>query len=319
MLKTRRSFLAQLAAIITALPLAKLANAEQTLGLSHNTLGNFYYIYQNNQYRKNFFPFLQNVFHLYPEKSLHQLINTVTHEARSDEIIYQQIQQNLADIAPALASLRYALPALDKQKKVMVAQSQQLLAERENFQGYLEIGTTGRYIDALEEKLNIDGERYFIAEKPASYSPTDMIDRGQVLKAGNELLLDDYQLDISQSIASNSIDLISVFIGFHHCPVQLRESFITAIRDTMTDNAVLLLRDHDAHNESQLRTVALAHDVFNMGTNESWQYNQQELRLFYSLAELNKMMTSFGFKTDGRQLFQLGDPTKNALMAYTKA
>lgn len=317
--KTRRAFFAQLAAVITAVPLAKLANAEQALGLSHNTLGNFYYIYQNQQYRQDFLPFLQNVFHLYPEKQLHQLINVVTKEARSDAKIYQQIQQNLAEISPMLASLRYALPALNKQKKVMAEQSQQLLSDRENFQGYLEVGTTGRYIDALEEHFNIDGERYFISEKSATYSPEDMIDRGQIFKAGDELSLDNYHVDISSNIASNSIDLVTVFIGFHHCPTSLRESFITAIRDTMSDNAVLLLRDHDAHNERQWRTVALAHDVFNMGTNESWQYNQQELRLFYSLDELNKMMTRFGFKTDGRQLFQTGDPTKNALMAYRKA
>tara|TARA_R110000787_G_scaffold11016_3_gene36939 strand:- start:1918 stop:2877 length:960 start_codon:yes stop_codon:yes gene_type:complete len=317
--KTRRTLFGKLAAIIAVLPLAKLASAEQTLGLSQHALGNFYYIYQNSQYRQSFLPFLQNVFHLYPDKSLHQLINAVTHEAKSDEKIYQRIQQNLADISPALANFRYALPALNKQKKVMAAQSQQLLADRNNFQGYLEIGTTGRYIDALEEQLNINGSRYFIAERSATFSPVDMIDRGQILKAGDEQLLDNYQLDISSSIASNSIDLVTVFIGFHHCPIHLREPFITGIRDVMTDNGVLLLRDHDAHNERQLRTVALAHDVFNMGTHESWHYNQQELRLFYSLEALNKMMTRFGFKTDGHQLFQSGDPTKNALMAYTKS
>lgn len=317
--KTRRTFLAQLAAVITALPLATLSRAEQRLGLKKNTFGNFYYVYQNSQYRENFFPFLQNVFHLYPEKSLHQLIMAVTKEVHSDEKTYQKIQQNLSDIAPVLVDFRYALPALNKQKKVMAEQSQQLLGTNTDFDGYLEIGTNGRYIDALEESLDVNGSRYFISEKFATFSPVDMIDRGQVLKAGNDYLLDNYQLDISQHIASNSIDLVTVFIGFHHCPMHLREPFITAIRDAMSDSAVLLLRDHDAHNESQLRTIALAHDVFNMGTNESWQYNQQELRLFYSLTTLNQMMNDFGFKTDGRQLFQSGDPTKNALMAYTKS
>ena len=64
--------------------------------------------------------------------------------------------------------------------------------------------------------------------------------------------------------------------------------------------------------------VALAHDVFNMGTKESWNYNDRELRLFYSLAELDELLIRYGFKSNGQQLYQEGDPTLNALMHYKK-
>jgi hypothetical protein len=64
--------------------------------------------------------------------------------------------------------------------------------------------------------------------------------------------------------------------------------------------------------------VALVHDVFNMGTNESWEYNNKEVRNFYSLDFICGFIEKIGFKFDKRTLFQEGDPTKNALLLFTK-
>ncbi len=87
----------------------------------------------------------------------------------------------------------------------------------------------------------------------------------------------------------------------------------------MSDKGVLILRDHDVVNEKMAHMVGLAHDVFNMGTNEPWDINANELRHFYSLNALNKFMIQFGFHPDDNILFQKGDPTRNALMMFTKA
>lgn len=80
----------------------------------------------------------------------------------------------------------------------------------------------------------------------------------------------------------------------------------------------LVLRDHDCDTEDQTTMVALAHDVFNMGTKETWEYNSEEIRNFYSLEFIIKFVEDIGFKFDKRTLFQEGDPTKNALMLFTK-
>jgi hypothetical protein len=81
---------------------------------------------------------------------------------------------------------------------------------------------------------------------------------------------------------------------------------------------ILIVRDHNVHNEKMLRLVALAHDVFNMGTQETWKYNEAERRNFYSLDKLDSMLTSTGFKAHGRRLLQDGDPTLNTLLMYTR-
>jgi hypothetical protein len=312
--KSRRQLLGYFAAIAACSP------ARQLLAKNSVTenYGNFRYIYANEAYKKDFYQFLIHVFHLYPEDKLHQLIAEYTQQLSSDREIYIKLQQGLADIKPMLSDLTLAIPALNKQKKVMAKQAYNLLDNAQNYEGYLEIGSTGRYLDSLEEVLNIKGEKFFVSEKPASYSIEDMVDRGQIIKAGETMSLNDYQPDIASEITANSIELATVYIGFHHCPLNLRESFITSIRDAMKPGASLIVRDHDARNDKMQKMVALAHDVFNMGTHQNWNYNEQELRHFYSLETLDNMLTQYGFKSDGRRLFQQGDPTLNALMLYRK-
>ncbi|MFK8015021.1 MAG: dehydrogenase [Gammaproteobacteria bacterium] len=281
--------------------------------------GNFRYVYGNEPLRAEFRDFLVNVFHLYPEDELHALIEELANDHLIDEDIYRALQNRIGAITPFLSALTYSLPALRQQKREMAKQTVSLLAGADKLDGYLEIGSHGRYVDALEERLSIRGERFFCGPLAPTYSFTDIVDRGQLPKAGPFIPLNDYATDLNGVIPSGSIDLVTVYIGFHHCPVDLRASFLGQIRQTMSDRGVLIVRDHDAHNETMWRKVALAHDVFNMGTAETWEFNDNERRLFYPLTTLHQMLTEAGFKTDGRRLLQQGDPTLNTLMLYTKA
>ena len=89
--------------------------------------------------------------------------------------------------------------------------------------------------------------------------------------------------------------------------------------DVLRPGGALVVRDHHAHDERMWRTVALAHDVFNMGTHETWEYNERERRHFYPLETLHELLTNAGLRSNGRRLLQSGDPTLNTLMLYTKA
>ncbi len=317
MVQSRRKLLKAIISISAMLPTLKVISMANITQPPHNSMSNFHFIYNNSVYKKNFYQFLVNVFHLYPELEFHQLINAITKQSISDQDIYLEVQSKLNEISSFLAPLQYAIPALNKQKEIIADQTQTLLQNKQRFSGYLEIGTTGRYLDALEERFSIEDGRYFVTDKKATYSPTDMIDRGQIFKAGTDILFNNYQ-PVLKTIAKNSIDLVTVYIGFHHCPIHLREEFITNIRDVMKLGANLVVRDHDVINTKMKHMVALAHDVFNLGTSESWQYNNDELRNFYSLAELGLLLNKMGFKSDGRKIFQQGDPTLNALMLYQK-
>jgi SAM-dependent methyltransferase len=312
---SRRRFIGAVSTILAGNAVKSLS-AEQPASTEES---NFHYIYGNEAHRSDFFKFLKNVFHLQPEADLHQLIYEITEQHTSDRDIFINLQEQIGSIRPFLSQLTYALPALARQKMIIADQTNQLLPERRYHEGYLEVGSTGRYLDSLEEKLEITGERYFVGPFPPMYSVPDMMDRGQIAKAGKYIDLNNYESNLVAVVPDNSIDLATVYIGFHHCPITLREEFITSIRDALKPGASMILRDHNVHDETMWRMVALAHDVFNMGTNESWQYNEDELREFYSLETLDKMLRKYGFRSDGVELFQDGDPTLNALMLYRKA
>lgn len=280
--------------------------------------GNFKYVYSSSSLKINFYNFLKNVFNLYPEDELHALINETTLSLSSDKDIYKEAQLKLDDISPFFSIFKYQLPSLLKQKNEMAKQTVQLLGEGTSYNGYLEIGSSGRYLDYLEEKVKITGNRFYADGKEPGYGVTEMIDRGQIAVGAEYIPLANYQTRYADLINPNTLDLVTVYIGFHHCPKHLRIPFISSIRDTMRLGGKLILRDHDCDSEDQKAIVGLAHDVFNMGTNESWDYNAKELRNFYSLDFICDFVVKVGFEFNEKTLFQEGDPTKNALMIFTK-
>lgn len=280
---------------------------------------NFKYIYSNNKLKKEFSKFLKNVFNLYPENDFHNLIDKTTKIKNNDKEIYLTVQSKLDDIDSILSPLTYQLPALKKQKEEMAKEAYVLLKSgKKEYNGYLEIGSSGRYLDYLEEKIDISGKRYYADGREPGYSITEMIDRGQITIGAEFIPFTNYKTNYTKHILKNSLDLVTIYIGFHHCPIELRESFITSIRDTMRIGGKMILRDHDCNSDEQKVLVALAHDVFNLGTKETWETNEKEIRNFYSLDFIIKFIENLGFKFENRTLFQEGDPTKNALMLFTK-
>jgi hypothetical protein len=60
------------------------------------------------------------------------------------------------------------------------------------------------------------------------------------------------------------------------------------------------------------------HDVFNAGLKETWQVNHEEVRNFRPLQDWITYIEARGLKYSGQLIYQDGDPTKNALMKFTK-
>jgi SAM-dependent methyltransferase len=310
----RRKFLKAFAATYATL---QLLPQNLFAGLAA-TRTNFKQIYSSTLHKQEFYKFLKNVFNLFPEKDFHKLIADTAATKNDDRSIYVEVQSKLDNITPVLSTLRFSLPALMKQKDEMARQALELLGKGGTYNGYLEVGSSGRYLDYLEEKITIKGERYYADGKEPGYAVTEMIDRGQIKIGAKYIPFVDYKTRYTDVVPKASLDLVTVYIGFHHCPLDLRVPYISSLRDTLRVGGKLILRDHDCDTEEQKVLVALAHDVFNMGTNESWEYNNQEIRNFYSLKFICDFVEQIGFTFDKRTLLQEGDPTKNALMMFTK-
>ncbi|MFT4624172.1 MAG: SAM-dependent methyltransferase [Myxococcota bacterium] len=291
------------AALVPALPRAALASPEST----------FHAIYDHVVLRDQFFGFLQHVFHLYPEDRLHYLIREATAAHAGDEAIYREVVAGIPEIKPLLSELTYAIPALQVQKTVLASQTVRLVGDGE-VDGYVEVGTTGRYVRQLSERVSLRGPLWVVNDRPPAATPVDWIERGQLAEIGTFVPLGGY--DPLTPIPDASVDLVTVMIGLHHCPDDALEAFVADLRRVLRPAGHLVIREHDAEGADLQAVVTLAHDVFNAGTGVDWPGNQAELRHFRPLTEWFEVLARGGFVQSGDLLAQPHDPTRNLLVHY---
>lgn len=311
---TRRQFL-RAAAGLFALFSAPAALAEKLAGGP----GNFKAIYGDPALRDRFFLFLQNVFRVYPEVEFHRLIEEATEKNATDREIYLELQKRLPKIKPLLGDATYALPALKKQREEMTRQTLEFLGEGREIDGYLEIGSTGRYVSLLRKKVRMTGPIWITNDLYPTFTPADAVDRGSLFKIGKFFQMGDYDAFAGSRIPEESLDVVANYIGFHHAPKERLEGFVGSIRKVLRKGGKLVLRDHDVTDKTMDTFVALAHDVFNAGVKLSWDDNARQVRNFRSVDAWSAYLRKAGFKRSEKRLAQLHDPTRNLLVEFTKA
>jgi hypothetical protein len=311
---SRREALAQCIATASMLCFPKLVQGQPTIA----PYANFKAIYQNDLLKARFKNFLVNVYHLYPEHEFHSLISKLSQTGSNDQVIYEGLLESLPEIQPFLGSFRYALPALKEQKRMIQEQTFTLLGEQRHFERYLSIGTTGRYYGGLSDTLSFQRAPIFVSYSAPTYGPSDVIERGQIGKFGTFHDLSNYQ-PLSKDIESGSVDLLTVYIGFHHASLECRHAFIASCSRVLKKGGILIVRDHDVFSPEYWHLVALAHDVFNAGLGVPWKENKEEVRNFTSINELIAILAQHGLKHTGPKLLQIGDPTINTLLRFDKA
>jgi FAD/FMN-containing dehydrogenase/uncharacterized membrane protein YhaH (DUF805 family)/SAM-dependent methyltransferase len=284
----------------------------------NNTASEFKAVFDDTKTRDAFYRFLQVVFHLYPEDRFHHLITETCAARSSDQEIYSEVQRRLKEIKPFLSELTYALPALKKQKREMARETLELLHDVKRINGYAEIGSTGRYISELRKHLRVDGEIFIINDIPPNNSIGEFFERGQWAKLGQFIDLGDYRPIDKARIPDESVDLVTCYIGFHHCPEGSFKEFAKSIWRILRPGASLILRDHDVRSPEMATFVSLVHTVFNLGLNVPWEKNQAEYRRFKSIDEWAAAVHGVGFVDAGKRLFQDKDPSDNALVRLIK-
>ena len=274
-------------------------------------------VFSDKKWSDDFYRFLQVIFHLYPEDKFHFLIASAAKEKNTDQEIYKHIQENLSSIKPFLSELTFALPALKKQKKEMARQVLHLLGPKKQINGYLEIGSTGRYISELRKHISLSGPVYLTNDISPNNSPGDIFERGQLGKIGKFIPLN-YQPISETDIGSESLDLVTCHIGLHHCLHELLAGYIKSIHRILRKDGVFIMRDHDVKSPDMATFVSVVHTVFNLGLNVTWETDSSEFKSFKSIDEWSKIVSSFGFKDSGERILQDKDPSDNTLISFKK-
>lgn len=316
------TFAALASAFLVACGQAK-SNAHANIGpevpSAHPTpFSRFKRIYENPQLRAQFQLFLTNVYNILPEVEFHRAIESASRELATDHQIYVRVQSELPQIRPLLASVRYALPALANQKREIARETAQLVGEHVRADRYVEIGTPGRYVNALRREMHIGNEVVLVNVNAPEFSLEDVAERGQLRRVGAYAALNNYEPLDATAIPMGRVDFITNYIGIHHAPRARLDAFVDSIHAALRPGGVFVLRDHDVDSVDQDTIVALAHDVFNAGLDVPWEENEQELRHFKSADEIEQYVSSRGFRRFGERVAQPGDPTKNLLFAFER-
>jgi FAD/FMN-containing dehydrogenase/SAM-dependent methyltransferase len=271
-------------------------------------------VYGDPREADRFYAFLKNIFNVVPEDRLHGLIKAETARHDSDEAIYRGIQARVKNITPALAMVTHALPSLASQKAEMGRQTAMLIGDA-NLRDYVEIGTTGRYVRAVRQRLKLSGKATLVHDVVPGMSPVDIVERGQLGKIAEHVPLNDYA---PIALPARSADLVSCFVGLHHmAPVKLTP-FLESIASIVRPGGYFIVRDHDVLTPGMDDFVSLAHTVFNAVLGETWESNRRELRHFASVDNWIARIEAVGFRHTGARLPQDGDPSDNLLLAFER-
>lgn len=280
--------------------------------------GEFRAVFADTVWHDRFYLFLQNIYRLYPEDRFHTLIKQLALELPGDEEVYRRLQRGLRRIKPFLAGLRLALPSLFKQKREMARQTLALLAGRKEINGYIEIGSIGRYISELRKHVLVTAPITLVNETAPGNSPVDMAERGGMRRIGQFVPLGNYE-PLPASIEDGSVDLVSCYIGLHHCPPERLDAFVRSIVRVLRSGGLFILRDHDVRTPQMRTFVSLVHTVFNAGLKERWETNQRELRHFRPVSEWVDYLQQRGLSDSGQRQLQAHDPSDNVLMLFAKS
>lgn len=291
---------------------------EPLFGERETTGSEFLTVYNDTRSRDDFYRFLQVVYHLYPEAEFHQLIIDACRRNDDDEAIYNEVAERLPDIKTFLSELTYALPALKTQKQEMASQTAAILPGSSSFNGYLEIGSTGRYVKSLRESLELDGPIYLTNDVAPDNSPPEIMERGGIKQVGEFFDLNDYEPISASLIGDASVDLVTCYIGLHHCPRARLNPYIQSIHRVLRPGGYFVLRDHDAGTDDMRIFCSLVHTVFNAGLGVPWTEDRKELRLFEGVDFWAKALTRNGFEDIGKRLLQANDPSLNTLMCFQR-
>lgn len=275
----------------------------------------FVQVYRNQTLRRKFYPFLDNVLRIYPADALDPLIRSAVNIHEEKENIYKEIQSGLSRIQSGLTTTRRSISALSFQRHIMTSQTLQLLEGCDDkIKTYVEIGTKGRYVRRLCKELGFN-KSYLVTDPEPGFSPTDILERAGLSKPWE---FESLTYEPISSILSESVDLVSIYIGVHHGPADKLLPFIASVNKILTPGGHLIMREHDCTSPEMHMIAGLAHDVFDVATGVSWEEHSKDVTNFHSMDEWESMFAKHGLIRMHKGLLQVGDPSLNTLVRFQK-
>lgn len=284
--------------------------------VSHTTLvADYKEVFRDS--RNEFKDFLSHVFMQLNETKFFGIIDQIlSSDHLTDEELYTTLQKKIsqAKFGP-IGNLRAALRSLRCLKHDLSHQVSQLLGEGAGVEGYVEIGYPGRMVRPIKSKVSLKGKVTVINDKERL---SDYIQSGFPRPYKQFLELKNYEPISEKSIPSESVDLVTCFIGLHHAPEEKIDQFVASIKRILRPGGAFILMDHDALDEKLQKLLRVVHSVFNAATGVSWKEEKEEVRDFKPLSHWIGKVEACGLKMHKTPLMRKGDATLNSTLLFKK-
>lgn len=261
--------------------------------------------------------FLNNVFMQLDEERFFHLVDSILENPQLDDAqIYATLYNKIGEAKPNVVShLQHTLQSLNSLKNDLGDQTAYLVGQRK-IAGYVEIGYPGRMMRPLKKRLDMQGPFYAVTDKE---SLSDYVEAGFPRPYDQFVALNDYAPISENNIPTASVDLVCMYIGLHHAPMEKLNPFIDSIKRILRPGGIFILMDHDAHTQELQNLADVVHSIFNAATGVEPEINRSEIRNFHSLHYWIDLLKSHGMTHYAHQpLIRNGDSTLNSLVRFEK-
>ncbi|MCE2982417.1 MAG: class I SAM-dependent methyltransferase [Parachlamydia sp.] len=261
--------------------------------------------------------FLNHIFMQLDEKKFFTLVDSILENPQlHDDEIYASLYKKINQAKPnKIATLQNAIKSLNCLKKDLGDQTAQLVGLKE-INGYIEIGYPGRMMRPLKTRIGMQGPFYAITDKECL---GDYIEAGFPRPYDQFVPLSDYDPISEKAIPDASVDLVCMYIGLHHAPIEKLDAFIASIKRVLRPGGTFILMDHDAYTSELQNLVNVVHSIFNAATGVEPAINNQEIRNFHSLQYWIDLLQSHDLIYYSHDpLIRQGDSTLNSLVRFDK-
>ncbi|QKF94645.1 FAD/FMN-containing dehydrogenase with methyltransferase domain [Fadolivirus algeromassiliense] len=259
--------------------------------------------------------FLVNVFNLTNPYELYNFINSLykTNKNITDKEMFLKIRDHINNMYSSFGKLYDSYTLLNKQTEIITNQIKELLLKvgiNYPLNNYVNIGDSGRYINALKNDLNINGKIYSINNLYDYMENINSSFKSKFIK------YDFNQMD-PFPLKDNSVELVTCLIGIHHFREDKLKQFIDNIYRILKPNGIFILRDHNATSES-IPLIHCAHNVFNAVVGEKLETELNEFRNFKPFNYWRDIIESSGFNDMRIYTMQQNDSTENLFACFMK-
>ncbi|MCH9625307.1 MAG: hypothetical protein S4CHLAM123_04780 [Chlamydiales bacterium] len=256
--------------------------------------------------------FLSHVFRQVDVDKYMQIYSDSVLAGRPNHAIYANLLRRAQEAkGGTLSRLSMGYKALKSEKATLLENIGKVIDPNRETDGYLEIAMPGRMIRPLKSLINLKG-KISVANEQES-----------LIQSGFPKPYDHFETLTYDpiNIEKKSVGMVSCFAGLHHCPEEKLEAFIQSIHSSLKEGGILLVREHDAHNQEMLDLANVIHSVFNSATGVAIEDEAKEVRNFKGVQEWIDLLEKNGFRhipgTEER-LIREGDSTVNALLKFVK-